>query len=161
MTRELIGFLAIALVAVVSVSVWLSTKKKRRIQEQSISTPIPATSAGEFSALYVSTVFENARLDRVWAHGLGMRGNARLAVDQAGISVIRAGENSFLIPSTDLQLVEAATATIDKAVEKSGLTAIHWMLGDTKVITHFRFTQPQERKEFENKILQLIGAQIG
>lgn len=161
MTRELIGFLAIALVAVVSVSVWLSTKKKRRIQEQSISTPIPATSAGEFSALYVSTVFENARLDRVWAHGLGMRGNARLAVDQAGISVVRAGENSFLIPSTDLQLVEAATATIDKAVEKSGLTAIHWMLGDTKVITHFRFTQPHQRKEFENKILQLIGAQIG
>lgn len=161
MTRELIGFLAIALVVVVAVSVWLSTKKRRRIQEQSISTPIPATSAGEFSALYVSTVFENARLDRVWAHGLGMRGNARLAVDQAGISVVRAGENSFLIPSADLQLVEAATATIDKAVEKSGLTAIHWMLGETKVITHFRFTQPQERKEFENKILQLIGAQIG
>lgn len=161
MTRELIGFLAISLVVVVAVSVWLSTKKKRRIQEESISTPIPATSTGEFSALYVSTVFEHARLDRVWAHGLGMRGNARLAVDQVGISVVRAGENSFLIPGKDLQLVEAATATIDKAVEKSGLTAINWMLGDTKVISHFRFTQPQERKEFENKILQLIGAQIG
>ena len=161
MTRELIGFLAISLVAVIAVSVWLSTKKKRRIQEQSISTPLPATSQGDFSALYVSTVFEQARLDRIWAHGLGMRGNAKLAVDSSGVSVVRAGEESFLIPRSDLHLVEAASATIDKAVEKSGLTAIHWSLGETRVITHFRFTQPQERKEFEEKILQLIGAQIG
>jgi hypothetical protein len=161
MTRELIGFLAISLVAVIAVSVWLSTKKKRRVQEQSISKPLPAKTQGEYSALYVSTVFEQARLDRIWAYGLGMRGNAKLAVDSSGVSVIRAGEDSFLIPLRDLHLVEAATATIDKAVEKSGLTAIHWSLGDTKVITHFRFTRPEERKEFEGKILQLIGAQIG
>ncbi len=161
MTRELIGFLAISLVAVIAMSVWLSTKKKRSIQEQSMSTPLPATSQGDFSALYVSTVFEQARLDRIWAYGLGMRGNAKLAVDSSGVSVLRAGEKSFLIPRSDLHLVEAASATIDKAVEKSGLTAIHWSLGETRVITHFRFTQPQERKEFEEKVLQLIGAQIG
>ena len=161
MTRELIGFLAISLVVVIAVSVWLSTKKKRQVQEQSISAPSSATAQGEFTALYVSTVFEQARLDRIWAHGLGMRGNAKLAVDSSGVSVVRAGEDSFLIPRKDLHLVEAATATIDKAVEKSGLTAIHWSLGDTKVITHFRFTSPEERKEFEEKVLQLIGAQIG
>jgi hypothetical protein len=161
MTRELIGFLAISLVVVIAVSVWLSTKKKRQVQEESIASPSPATEQGEYSALYVSTVFEQARLDRVWAYGLGMRGNAKLAVDSSGVSVVRAGENSFLIPRKDLHLVEAATATIDKAVEKSGLTAIHWSLGDIKVITHFRFTRPQERKEFEEKVLQLIGAQIG
>jgi hypothetical protein len=90
-----------------------------------------------------------------------MRGNAKLAVDSSGVSVVRAGEDSFLIPRKDLHLVETATATIDKAVEKSGLTAIHWSLGDIKVITHFRFTSPEERKEFEEKVLQLIGAQIG
>ncbi len=161
MTRELIGFLAISLVVVIAVSVWLSTKKKRQVQEQSISAPSSATAQGEFSALYVSTVFEQAHLDRIWAYGLGMRGNAKLAVDSSGVSVVRAGEDSFLIPRKDLHLVEAATATIDKAVEKSGLTAIHWSLGDTKVITHFRFTRPEERKEFEEKVLQLIGAQIG
>jgi hypothetical protein len=161
MTRELIGFLAISLVAIIALSIWLSTKKKRRIQEQSISAPLAATSTGDFSALYVSTVLDEARLDRIWAHGLGMRGNAMLAVDPSGVSVVRVGEESFLIPAHDLHLVEATTATIDKAVEKSGLTAIHWSLGDTKVISHFRFTNPLERKEFESKILQLIGAQIG
>jgi hypothetical protein len=161
MTRELIGFLAISLVAVIALSIWFSTRKKRRVQEQSISAPLPATATGEFAALYVSTVFDEARLDRVWAHGLGMRGKALLGADASGVSVVRIGEDSFLIPAQDLHLVEAATATIDKAVEKSGLTAIHWSLGDTKVISHLRFTNPLERKEFENKILQLIGAQIG
>jgi hypothetical protein len=161
MTRELIGFLAISLVAVVAVSVWLSTRKKRQVQEQSISAPTPATAQGEFSALYVSTVFEQARLDRIWAYGLGMRGRATIAVDSSGVSVVRDGEESFLILRKDLHMVEAATATIDKAVEKSGLTAILWSLGDTKVISHFRFTRPEERKEFEEKVLQLIGAQIG
>ena len=161
MTREIIGFIAISLVVVVAVSVWLSTKKKRKIQEQLFSAPLPATAMGAYSALYVSTVFEESRLDRRWAFGLGMRGNAKLAVEGDGISIVRAGEDSFLIPIRDLHMVEAATATIDKAVEKSGLTAIHWSLGDTRVISHFRFTQPQERKEFEDKVLQLIGAQIG
>jgi len=161
MTRELIGFLAISLVVVISVSVWLSTKKKRQVQEKSIPAPSPATSQGEYSALYVSTVFEQSRLDRIWAYGLGMRGRATIAVDSSGVSVVRDGEESFLIPRKNLNRVEAATATIDKAVEKSGLTAIHWSLGDTKVITHFRFTRPQERKDFEEKVLQLIGAQIG
>jgi hypothetical protein len=161
MTRELIGFLAISLVVLIAVSVWLSTKKKRQVQEQSISAPSPATSQGQYFALYVSTVFEQARLDRIWAHGLGMRGNAKLAVDSSGVSVVRTGEDSFLIPRRDLHRLEAATATIDKAVEKSGLTAIHWSLGDTTVITHFRFTRPQERKDFEEKVLQLMGAQIG
>ncbi len=161
MTRELIGFLAISLLVVIAVIVWLSTKKKRQVQEKSIPVLSPATSQGEYSALYVSTVFEQARLDRIWAHGLGMRGNAKLAVDSSGVSVVRTGEDSFLIPRRDLHRLEAATATIDKAVEKSGLTAIHWSLGDTKVITHFRFTRPQERKDFEEKVLQLIGAQIG
>jgi hypothetical protein len=149
------------MVVVIAVSVWLSTRKKRQVQEQSISAPSPASAQGEYSALYVSTVFEQARLDRIWAHGLGMRGNAKLAVDSRGVSVVRAGEDSFLIPRRDLHCLEAATATIDKAVEKSGLTAIHWSLGDTKVITHFRFTRPQERKDFEENVLQLIGAQIG
>jgi hypothetical protein len=160
MTRELIGFLAIALVVGIAIAVWSATKKKRRIQEQSISEPWPATASGNYSALYVATVFETSRLDRLWAHGLGMRGNAKLAVDGTGVSVDRSGESSFLIPTKDLHLIDAATATIDKAVEKSGLTAIHWSLGDTRVISHFRFTKPQERKEFESKVLQLIGAQV-
>ena len=161
MTREIIGFIAISLVAVIALTIWLSTKKKRHAQEQQIAAPMPAEAAGVFATLYVSTVLEEAPLERVWAHGLGMRGQCNLGLGATGISVNRVGETSFLIPTASIDLVDRASATIDKAVEKAGLTAIHWSLGDTKVISHFRFSNPVVREEFEKDVLQLIGAQIG
>ena len=161
MTRELIGFIAIALVAAVALGVWLSTKKKRLKQELAITAPLPTEAEGTFTALYVSSVFEEAPLDRIWAHGLGMRGQSKLGVSPTGVSVNRIGEASFLIPTESIKLIDRTSATIDKAVEKAGLTGIHWALGETKVITHFRFSNPVERKEFEKDVLQLIGAQIG
>lgn len=42
MTREIIGFIAISLVAVIALTIWLSTKKKRHAQEQQIAAPMPA-----------------------------------------------------------------------------------------------------------------------
>jgi len=161
MTREIIGFLAISLVALIAVAVWRSTKKKRLLQEQLIPSPSKATAEGRFFALYVSTVLQEAPLDRVWAHGLGMRGPSRMGVDATGISVNRVGERSFLIPTSSIRSIGRASATIDKAVEKAGLTAIHWSLADTLVITHFRFPNPVERNEFEANVLKLIGAEIG
>jgi len=161
MTREVIGFIAISLVAVIALAIWLKTKKRRAIQEQQISAPLPAEVAGDRAALYVSTVFEEAPLERVWAHGFGMRGKSKLATSALGVSVNRVGETNFLIPADSILLLDRTNATIDKAVERSGLTAIHWSLGTTKVITHFRFSNPSEREEFEKDVLQLIGAQIG
>lgn len=161
MTREIIGFLAISLVAVIALTVWQSTKKKRLLQEQQIPSPLQAEGEGKFFALYVSTVLEEAPLVRIWAHGLGMRGPSRIGIGTNGISVNRVGETSFLIPVSGIRSIDRTSATIDKAVEKAGLTVIHWSLGDTVVITHFRFPNPVERNEFEEKVLQLIGAQIG
>ncbi|MEY4409654.1 MAG: hypothetical protein RLZ99_127 [Actinomycetota bacterium] len=161
MTRELIGFLMLTGVAVIALLIWRSTRKKRALQETFIAKPLPATGSGGFSALYVSTVFEHQPLDRIWAHGLAMRGNAELRVDDSGVSVVRTGEVGFLIPTQQLAGLEAASATIDKGVERDGLTAIFWKLGNTEVISHFRFTSPGARKDFEKEVSLLIGAQIG
>jgi hypothetical protein len=161
MIRETIGFLMISLVAVIALAIWLSVRKRRAAQEKLISAPLDATRAGDHETFYVSTVFEASPLDRLWAHGFAMRGRASLAVDNSGISVNRIGERSFLVPTKTITAVDSASATIDKGVERDGLTVIRWSLGETKVATHFRFTKPEVRKEFENKVSQLIGAQIG
>ena len=50
-----------------------------------ISAPLEAARAGELETFYVSTVFESAPLDRVWAHGFAMRGKASIGVDANGI----------------------------------------------------------------------------
>lgn len=161
MTREIIGFLMISMVAVIALLIWRAVRKRRAKQETQLTQPLEATSAGEFETFYVSTVFDAAPLERVWAHGFAMRGKASLAVDRAGISVNRTGERSFLVPTSAIVSLDMASATIDKGVEKNGLTVIRWSLGDTQVASHFRFTNPGARKEFENKVSQLIGAQIG
>jgi hypothetical protein len=161
MIREIIGFLMLTLVAAIALFVWLRTRARREKQESELQVPLPAARAGEFESFYVSTVFAANPLERVWAHGLAMRGKAGLAVDDLGISVLRKGEIGFLIPQRELVVIDAVSATIDKGVERDGLTAIAWNLGATKVVTHFRFTRPEVRKEFENKVSQLIGAQIG
>ncbi len=161
MTREIIGFLMISLVAVIAFLIWRSTRKRRSQQESVIIAPSPASSIGEHESFYVSTVLASHPLERVWAHGLAMRGKASLGIDVNGISVNRTGEASFLIPRANIEVLGAASATIDKGVERDGLTAISWRLGETKVVTHFRFAKPEVRKDFENKVSQLIGAQIG
>jgi hypothetical protein len=161
MTRELIGFLMISLVAVVALVIWISVRKRRAAQEMLIAEPLQATQQGEYPALYVSTVFDSAPLERVWGHGFAMRGQARLAVDASGISVSRLGERGFLVPTKTITGIDATSATLDKGVEKDGLTVIRWSLGETQVATHFRFTNPAVRKEFEHKVSQLIGAQVG
>lgn len=161
MTREVIGFLMLSMVAVIALLIWLSVRKRRAKQEDQLSQPLEATSPGELESFYVSTVFDAAPLERVWAHGFAMRGKASLTVDRAGVSVNRTGERSFLIPTSEILALDSASATIDKGVEKNGLTVIRWSLGETKVASHFRFTNPKTRKEFEDKVSQLIGASIG
>lgn len=161
MTREIIGLLMISLVAIIAVIIWLRTRSKRALQEGLIAKPSAATSVGQFKTFYVSTVFRNQPLDRVWAHGFGMRGKAEVGVASDGVSVYRNGEASFLMPRVSISELGSASATIDKGVERDGLTAIRWSLGETEMVTHFRFTDHDVRKEFESKVLQLIGAQIG
>lgn len=161
MNRETIGFLMLSLVAVIALAIWRSVRKRRAAQEKLIAAPPAATAQGVLEAFYVSTVFEVSPLERVWAHGFAMRGRSTLSVADDGISVHRTGERSFLIPAKTIAGIDAASATIDKGVERGGLSMIHWSLGETKVASHFRFTNPDVRKEFENKVSQLIGAQVG
>lgn len=161
MIRETIGFLMISLVAVIALIIWLTVRNRRTKQEAMIQEPLPAVNSGQLKTFYVATVFEADPLERVWAHGFAMRGKALLGIDQEGISVNRTGERSFLIPASAIHGLGKASATLDKGVERDGLTVVHWSLGDVKVVTNFRFISPETRKEFEAKMSQLIGAQIG
>jgi hypothetical protein len=91
------------MVAVIVLLVYLSNRSVRRAQEQVI--PKPADSLNVLhphAAYYVSTVFADKALSRVWAHGLGGRGRAFIAITPEGISVSRQGETGFLIPTKSL-----------------------------------------------------------
>ena len=162
MTRELVGALAVGMVAVIVLLVYLSNRSVRRAQEQVI--PKPADSLNVLhphAAYYVSTVFADKALTRVWAHGLGGRGRAFIAITPEGISVSRQGETGFLIPTASLTGVSRASATIDKAVERDGLLVLLWTLGSDELATHLRIVNHEKRKGMENLITEATGVEIG
>lgn len=162
MTRELVGVLAVGLVAVVVLLVYLSNRSVRKAQEAVIPKPQQSlNTVHPHQGYYVSTVFADKALTRVWAHGLGGRGKAFLAITPEGISISRQGEAGFLIPVKDLTGVTRASATIDKAVERDGLLVVLWMLGKDELATHLRIVDLAKRKTIESLITEATGVEIG
>ena len=124
--------------------------------------PAPQDSKGGIEigeALYVSTVFSSAPLERVWAHGLGVRGKSRVFASGDGLSIERKGERDLFIPSNSARGITREGATIDKGLEPGGLIAIHWLLGDTEVSTNLRVVG--DIRDFIKQIKELTGEQFG
>jgi hypothetical protein len=159
MIREAIGVAMISMVALIALGIFLSNRRLRAKQEIQIQVPTKFES-GELVAacFYVSTCFQSDPLKRVWAHGFGHRGQARLLLSENQLGFDRKGESNFGIPLIDLTFIGTATATIDKGVEANGLIAIHWNLGTTPVITNLRIVNPGVRRETLKKLTGLIGA---
>lgn len=160
MTKEVIGTIAIAFVALVALVIYRSNRKLRVQQEALMPEPEQFAGTGE-SVYYVATVFTERPLDRVWAHGLGMRGNALLSISENGLGISRAGEQGFLIPKRDTTGLHLQTATIDKSVERDGLIAVDWSLGGQNLSTSFRVANSAKRIEILSEIERLIGVSIG
>ena len=161
MTKELIGAIAIGIVALIALIIWRNNRRVRASQELLIENPKDFTGKGEYKAFYVATVFADQPLVRVWAHGLGPRGQCSLALSQNELGISRRGEISFSIPLTTGTTTSSLSATIDKGVERSGLTAINWKLGDIELQTVVRIVATDVRKDFENRLHSAIGAAIG
>ncbi len=162
MEREIIGASAIALVAVIASLIYLSNRSVRKAQESALPEPSRPTQLTDgIAAFYVSTVFADSPLKRVWAWGLGGRGKALVTVEHDGVSIERQGELGLFISRDALTGVTRTSATIDKGVEKDGLIALIWRLGREELATHLRIVSRSQRQEFENAIREHFGVEIG
>jgi hypothetical protein len=161
MTREVIGFTLVMLVFVVAYLVYSSVRRLRSNQESLLPSILPPASDGTFETFYVATVFADRPLDRVWAYGLGIRGKAKIGLSSQGVSVHRVGERGFLIPAPLITGLISTQATIDKGVERDGLTTILWTQGEIELQSVFRFTNPKVRANFSSQLQTMIGAKLG
>lgn len=161
MSRELIGFTLVMLVFVVAVLVMLSVKRLRAKQESALPPIAAPVVAGVYETFYVATVFADRPLDRVWAYGLGVRGKAMVGLSESGVSIHRVGEAGFEIPTSAINELSSAQATIDKGVERDGLTTIVWSHGESELQSVLRFTNSKIREEFTTKLQAMIGAKLG
>jgi hypothetical protein len=156
LARELIGFLLIALVFAIVFRIRRTIGGRKAQQNLEIEAPSASRGGVEIaSALYVSTVFAQDPLERIWAHDLGIRGRCTVFVSADGISIERVGERDFAITASQYKGITRESATIDKGVEPGGLIAIHWRLGDKDLVTNLRVVDGQ--KDFIDQLQRLMG----
>lgn len=158
MTRELIGGLALLIVPTIAVFILFRIRTKRRSQEK-ILNDLPAFLAEDDlgEVLYVSTVFSSDLLAKVWAQGLGNRGNARLWLGKSGIGLSRNGEVDFTIPTSSIESITEVNATIDRGVEAKGLISISWTHKNVGLVTNLRFRDKQRHNEIKRALIEKLG----
>lgn len=106
---------------------------------------------------YVSTVLGQELLERVTAHRLGNPAAAQIEVHDEGLGVLRAGEPNLFIPRTDITQVTTVSGIAGKFVERDGILAITWHLGDTEVTTGLRTETITEHQQLHTALQQLTN----
>lgn len=145
MIREVIAALMLTIVPAFGLIAWNAVRKTRLAQEALMLEPQLSGDPGGIECMYVSTVLRSEPLKRIWAYGLGSRGEARVSVSGDTVNINRVGERSFAF---QLEHVGLESATIDKGVEPKGLVRLDWTSGTVALSTHLRFRSPKRQAEF-------------
>ncbi|MFG2116329.1 hypothetical protein ACGFRB_27460 [Streptomyces sp. NPDC048718] len=83
-------------------------------------------------------------LDRIVAHGLGLRSRAELTLDDTGIAVVRPGANDFFIPAAALRGARLDKGIAGKVLTEGGLLIVTWEHGGKELDSGFRSDRAAE-----------------
>jgi hypothetical protein len=109
-------------------------------------------------ATYVSTTTAGDWLDRVVAHGLGVRSAAVVRVSRAGVLVARRGAPDLWIPAARLDDVRLERGMAGKFVDKEGLVVLTWTAGEHRFDTGLRLRHDADRPRLVQAVRTLTGA---
>ncbi|TFB96736.1 hypothetical protein [Cryobacterium sp. HLT2-28] len=131
--------------------------------------PLPGETTPELAsaaAFYVATTRRGTPLERLNIRGLGFRARAVVTVTEAGVLLSLAGEEVVFIPADAIELLEAATWTIDRAVESDGLLLLGWRLNAPAAETgeivdsYFRIIDPSDRATVNDAIRTIAAGAL-
>lgn len=135
-----------------------------RVRRQSGLQQLPDAPADPLAGLmmraegqYVVTTYADQPLERIAAHGLGVRGNAEVLVSEAGVYINRQGSPDVFIPRDHLLDVSTASGMVGKFVEREGLVVFRWSLGETPVDTGFRARYGEQSRELVDAASSLVS----
>ncbi|MFF8954894.1 hypothetical protein [Streptomyces sp. NPDC014894] len=100
-------------------------------------------------------------LDRIVAHGLGVRSRVELTLTDAGLTVLRPGATDFLIPSAALREARLDKGIAGKVLAEGGLLIITWEHGDTLLDSGFRSDAAAGHNEWVTTLNHLINTTEG
>jgi hypothetical protein len=130
-------------IGVIALVLWAMRRGwKARVQRQS-DVPAPAAPTAEpmeeaIPGLYLGTSVSGDWLDRIAAHGLGVRSRALVDWSESGVAMHRQGAPSLVIPAADILGVRADSGVAATVRSKDSVVVITWQLGERVVDTGFR-----------------------
>lgn len=83
-------------------------------------------------------------LDRIVAHGLGLRSRVELTLTDAGLDVVRPGANDFFVPAAQLRGARLDKGIAGKVLTEGGLLVVTWAHGGTLIDSGFRSDRAAE-----------------
>lgn len=100
-------------------------------------------------------------LDRIVAHGLGVRSRVELTLTDTGLSVVRPGATDFFVPRQALREARLDKGIAGKVLAEGGLLIITWEHGDTLIDSGFRSDLAAEHNEWVTTLNHLINTTEG
>jgi hypothetical protein len=165
MDRLLPGLVMLAVAVALAGLMWMGWRGRLKRQSGiAAPRPVPASTGAEryrCAGQYVATTIAGDWLDRIAAHGLGVRAVADAVVLDEGVVFDRSGAVELFIPREDLREVGLASGMAGKFVEKDGLVVVGWLLGETAVETGFRARYAEEKDALVAAIENVMGSAAG
>jgi hypothetical protein len=150
--------LAVLLVIIMFVLMGRGWQRRVRRDATSVSPELSADAEigqviGSWRGLYVSTSERANVLERIASPGLAFRAQATLVLGESGVVFDLRGEHATFIPLSRIDGLTTSHLTIDKVVERGGLTVIDWQLpaevGMRAVSSFFRMSSADRDSFFE------------
>ncbi|MFE0424157.1 hypothetical protein [Streptomyces sp. NPDC058953] len=126
--------------------------------------PVPEAGGAPLAALdgrYHGSTTAGQWLDRIVAHGLGVRSRVELTLTEAGIDVVRPGARDFHIPRAALREARLDKGIAGKVLAEGGLLVLTWEHGDTLIDSGFRSDRAAEHNDWVATLNNLITTKEG
>ena len=100
-------------------------------------------------------------LDRIVAHGLGVRSRVELSLTDAGLEVVRPGASDFFVPKAALREARLDKGIAGKVLTEGGLLIVTWAHGERLIDSGFRSDHAAEQAAWVDTINSMINTTEG
>ncbi len=127
------------LAALTLLVLWLMARSWRRRGDRTTAVvpalpAVPTTVGDEILApvdvVYVASTVARSWLERIGAHGLGVRSRGTAQVGSAGLLVLRDGATDLFIPASRVRGTVRSSGMVGKFVGDQSIVVVTWQPGD-------------------------------
>ncbi|MEV6396587.1 hypothetical protein AB0M39_17690 [Streptomyces sp. NPDC051907] len=112
----------------------------------------PGAPVLELTGRYHGSTTAGQWLDRIVAHGLGVRSRVELTLTDEGVAVVRPGAQDFFIPRDRLREARLDKGIAGKVLAEGGLLVLTWAHGDQLIDSGFRSDHAAEHTAWVDAI---------